>query len=233
MRRIGILSLACVLVLFFSTSALAWGWRWKPKPPPPPPPCPTCDPCIYKSSKTQIAAGVWSETLINSVPGQQGNILFAQGGCDWKFEEATLAEVEDITGTVGLGEFGVPQRCFVTRYEGGTFTFNKFAYCCGNPLVAHNVTAFVYTCKGPDDGSGLFGYFSTFTVKFSGIFGEDEVGLDSTDLLDGVAFEAIGHFAGIPVITPQNGSLITSGCLDSVELIIKGDIQGFCQAVPD
>jgi hypothetical protein len=226
MRRIAILTLACVLVLSFTTSALAGG-KWKP-PKYCPPPCPNCDPCIYKSSKLQIPAGVWSETLVESIPGQTGNKLFAQGGCDWKFEGATLEEVADITGTVGLGEFGVPQRCFVTRYEGGTFTFNKFSYCCGKPLVAHNVTAFVYTCKGPDDGSGVFGLFSTFTVKFSGSFGEDQADGDSTDLIDEVAFEAIGHFAGIPAIVPKNSSLITSGCLDSVELIIKGDIQGFC-----
>jgi hypothetical protein len=142
MKRIGILSLACVLVLFFSTSAFAWGW--KPKPKPCPPPCPECNPCIYKSSKNQLPAGVWSEKLIGGQHGQAGNELFASGGNDWKFEGATLAEdgvipLQDIINGVlpqlqdppfnlpDWSEFQLSQPCYLTKYTGGTFTFNKFS----------------------------------------------------------------------------------------------------------
>jgi hypothetical protein len=228
MKRIGILSLTCVLVLFFATSTFAW---YKPKPKPCPPPCPKCDPCIYKSSQNQLPAGVWSEKLIGGQHGNPGNLLFASGGNDWKFEGATLAEdgvipLQDIiNGVLPLlqgppfnlpdwSEFALNQPCYLTKYIGGTFTFNKFSpWCCKESLVAEDVTAFNYSCKPVG-----FGEFATFTVKFFGTFA------------DGVAFEAIGHYSGIPKLSSPdaNKDQVQSGCLDSVELIIKGDIKGAC-----
>jgi hypothetical protein len=204
MKRTAILSLACVLVLLFATFAFA-GDKCKP------PKCPVCDPCIFKSSKHQLPEGKWSETFVGGGEGQSGNLLCAQGDKVWKFEGATLEDVDQLT-EVNIAQY---QPCFLTRYVDGTFTLNKlFNKCCKKPLVATGVTAFNYACKDPANEN-----FLTFTIKLVGEF-ENCSG-------EGVRFEAIGHYAGEPKrIVDSPGKMFD--CLDSVELFIYGNIADCC-----
>jgi hypothetical protein len=73
--------------------------------------------------------------------------------------------------------------------------------------VATGVTAYNYTCKEADSD------FMTFTIYFSGFFDESNI-----------YFEAIGHYAGEPMMFPLNGAngdVKMGGRLDTVALTLK------------
>ena len=202
MKRVLTTTLACLMVLLFGIPAMAGGDGWGKL-------CfGNCDPCILKSADHQLPGGVWSETLVSGSEGGTGNILFAKGDRIWKFEKASLLTVQPHVWE-DPNDPAENQTCYMTTYTEGVFTFKP--PCCKTPLVDSNVTAFNYACKPGDD-------VLSFTVKFSGVF-------DGTD----ISYEAVGHYTGHPITKTIESYDVNGGPLDSVTLVISGDITDYCK----
>ena len=209
-KKIVTVSVVCLMALLVGIPAMAGGDGWGKL-------CfGDCAPCVLKSIDHQLPSGVWSETLAGGGEGQPGNILFAKGDKIWKFENAKLS---DVLPHLWVGSDTTEnQTCYLTTYTGGVFTFKP--PCCKAALVDSSVTAFNYACKPGDD-------VLSFTVKFSGVF-------DGTEEQGAISYEAVGHYTGHPILKTIDGVDgdevdVMGGRLDSVTLVISGDITDYCK----
>ena len=137
-----------------------------------------------------LPTGQWSEYMQNGQGGVPGNALYAEGKKIWKFEGAELSIVDII--------IGIP-KSYRTIYEGGTFTLSL--PCMKDDLVDTEVTAYNYTVKESES-------FIAFEIYFAGCF----------DNGAGICYEAVGHYAGEPILQPEGDDVLMGDDLSSITL---------------